>query len=505
MSAAEAAPPPHIGDYDVIVIGAGIIGAMIARQLSKIQGQFAVLEKAAFPGFGVSKASLSQIHLPDFCPPGSLKGKLCRDAPARFKRLANELDVHYREVDELWLALEPAQVTNLEAAKARAESHGAAGFEIIGPQRIRELEPHVTPQAVAGLYARGLGVIYTPEWNFALIENAVQNGVQLHLQTEVLDIGKTKDGSYRLTTNQGTLTASYVINAAGLYADEIAGMAGDDHIHLSLRKGTMLIFDKAASHLVRHMIFGTFSESHSQDIAPTAHGNLILGVHYVPTNNKTDTSVSRDGIEQTFELGRQLVPALSRRDIITSFAGILAKPDMTRDGDFYIAASENSPGVIHVIVGAPGLSAAPAVAEYVIQLLADAGMPVEEKSGFNPERGGWPAFAIASISEKQQMIADNSKYGHIICRCEQVSEAETVASIRRGAHTMDAVKHLTRAGMGRCQGGFCGPYVLKCLADELGIAPTQVTKNGPGSQQILRMTKTSRSGFKTTSKEHVSN
>jgi len=191
---AESATSPHIGDYDAAVIGGGIIGAMIARELSKLKGRFAVLEKETFPGFGVSKASLSQIHLPDFCPPGSLKGRLCRDAPARFKKLARELDVLYREVDELWLALEPAQMTNLEAAKARAESHGATGFEIIGPQRIRELEPHVTPKAVAGLYARGLGVIYTPEWNFALIENAVQNGVQLHLQTKWLISQKPKTG-----------------------------------------------------------------------------------------------------------------------------------------------------------------------------------------------------------------------------------------------------------------------------------------------------------------------
>jgi glycerol-3-phosphate dehydrogenase len=490
LSAAEAAPPPHIGDYDVIVIGGGIIGAMIARQLSKFQGRFAVLEKAAFPGFGVSKASLSQIHLPDFCPPGSLKGRLCRNAPARFKKLAAELEVLYREVDELWLALEPAHVTHLEAAKARAESHGATGFEMIGPQRIRELEPHVTPNAVAGLYARGLGVIYTPEWNFALIENAVQNGVQQHLQTEVVDIAKTKDGIYRLTTHQGTLTASYVINAAGLYADEIARMAGDGHIHLSLRKGTMLIFDKSVSHLVRHMIFGTFSESHSQDIAPTAHGNLILGVHYVKTDKKSDTTVSRDGIQETLRLGRQLIPALSEKDIITSFAGILANSNMTRNGDFYIAPSEHAPGVMHVMVGAPGLSAAPAIAEYVVQLLVDAGWRAAEKADFNPRRRGWPRFETASLAKKQQMIDTDPQYGHVLCRCEQVTEAEILQSIRRhGACTMDAVKHLTRAGMGRCQGGFCAPFVLKQLADELGIPPTRVTKNGPGSHQIVKMTK----------------
>jgi glycerol-3-phosphate dehydrogenase len=489
LSTAESATSPHIGDYDAAVIGGGIIGAMIARELSKLKGRFAVLEKEAFPGFGVSKASLSQIHLPDFCPPGSLKGRLCRDAPARFKKLARELDVLYREVDELWLALEPAQTTNLEAAKARAESHGTTGFEIIGPQRIRELEPHVTPKAVAGLYARGLGVIYTPEWNFALIENAVQNGVQLHLQTEVVDIAKTKDRNYCLTTNQGTLTATYVINAAGLYADEITRMVGDRHIHLSLRKGTMLIFDKSASHLARHMIFGSFSESHSQDIAPTAHGNLILGVHYVKTDKKTDTSVSRDGIQQTLGLGRQLIPALSEKDVITCFTGILANSNMTRNGDFFIAPSEHSPGVMHVIVGAPGLSAAPAIAEYVVQLLGDAGWRAEEKAEFNPRRRGWPRFETASMVKKRQMINTDPKYGHVLCRCEQVTEAEILQSIHRGARTMDAVKHLTRAGMGRCQGGFCAPFVLKQLADKLGIAPTRVTKNGPGSHQIVKMTK----------------
>ena len=478
-----------MGDCDVIIIGSGIIGAMIARQLSRFQGRFAVLEKAAFPGCGVSKSSLSQIHLPDFCPPGSLKGRLCRDAPARFKKLAAELEVLYREVDELWLALDPAQVSDLEAARARAESHGTTGFEIIGPQRIRKLEPHVTPEAVAGLYARGLGVIYTPEWNFALIENAVQNGVQLHLQTELVDIDKAKDGAYRLSTPKGALTAKYVINAAGLFADDIAGMVGDGHIHLLLRKGTMLIFDKSVSHLVRHMIFGSFSESHSQDIAPTAHGNLILGIHYVKTDNKSDTRVSREGIKETLRLGRQLIPALSEKDVITSFAGILANSNMARDGDFFIAPSEHAPGVIHVMAGAPGLSAAPAIAEYVLQLLGDAGWRATEKADFDPRRRGWPRFEAASMAQKQQMIDTDPKYGHVMCRCEQVTEAEIVQSIRRGARTMDAVKHLTRAGMGRCQGAFCAPFVLKQLANELGLPPTRITKSGPGSQQILKMTK----------------
>jgi glycerol-3-phosphate dehydrogenase len=310
------------------------------------------------------------------------------------------------------------------------------------------------------------------------------------LQTEVVDIATAADGKCRLKTAQGTMTATYVINAAGLYADEIARMAGDGHLRLSMRKGTMLIFDKSVSYAVRHMIFGSFSESHSQDIAPTAHGNLILGVHYVRTDKKSDTRVSREGIRETLKLGRQLIPALSEKDVITSFAGILATSNMTRDGDFFIAPSEHAPGVIHVLAGAPGLSAAPAIADYVIQLLQDCGWRTDEKADFNPRRRGWPRFETAAMAEKQQMIDTDPKYGHVLCRCEQVTEAEILQSIRRGAHTMDAVKHLTRAGMGRCQGGFCTPFVLKQLANELGIPPTRVTKNGPGSHQIIKMTKT---------------
>jgi glycerol-3-phosphate dehydrogenase len=248
----------------------------------------------------------------------------------------------------------------------------------------------------------------------------------------------------------------------------------------------MLIFDKSASHLVGHMIFGTSSAPHSQNVAPTVHGNLIAGVHYVEAEHKTDTRVSRDGIRETLKLGQQLVPALSEADIITSFAGILANNSMASDGDFYIAPSVRQPHVIHVIVGAPGLSAAPGIADYVINLLDDAGFKTEEKKNVRLRRRNWPRFECASIEQRQQMIAENPKHGHVLCRCEKVTEAEIREAIRNGARTMDAVKHLTRAGMGRCQGGFCATFVLEQLVEELGVAPTHVTKCGPGSQQILR-------------------
>ena len=477
----------QLGDFDAVVIGAGIVGAMIVRELSRLKGRFAIVEKEMFPGFGVSKASLSQIHLPDFCPPGSLKGKLCVNAPERFKKLAGELDVDYREVDELWLALAPAQVSLLKEAQFRGEANGAKGFELVGPQKIRELEPHITPNAVAGLRAKGLGVIHPPQWGRALVAHAVQNGVQLYLQTAVRNITRKDDGSFSIATSNGVLSAKYVINAAGLYADEIAQMTGDCDIRLILRKGTMLIFDKSVSHLARHMIFGTSGAPHSQDIAPTVHGNLIVGVHYAKTESKTDTRVSREGIRETLKLGQMLIPALSEADIITSFAGILATNTMSSEGDFYIAPSEREPHVIHIIVGAPGLSAAPGIADYVIKLLGDAGFKTAEKKTAQLRHRRWPRFESASVEQREQMVAENPKHGHILCRCEQVTEAEIREAIRSGASTMDAVKHLTRAGMGRCQGGFCGTFVLEQLIKQLGIAPAEVTKNGPGSYQISKV------------------
>ena len=475
--------------YDVIVIGAGIVGTMIARELSKLEGRVALIEKEPFPCFGVSKAGLSQIHLPDFCPPGSLKGKLCARAPDRFKALSRELDVTYREVGELWLAFEPGHRANLEAARMRGESHGAAGFEMIGPDRLRELEPHVTPKAVAALYAPGVGVVYVPEWGFALVENAVQNGVHVYLDTEVQGLVRDECGTHRVSTSKGLFEAKYVINAAGLHADDIAEMAGDSDVRLDLRKGTMVIFDKSVSHLARNMIYGTFSESHSQDIAPTAHGNLILGVPYVKPKHKQDTEVSRENIRETVRLGQELIPALSEKDVITAFSGILQTNSRAAGGDFFVGPSSRAPGVIHVLVGAPGLTAAPGIADLVVRMLLEQGLPAEEKKNFQKKRMGWLRFGSASLDEKQRMVSSDSRYGNVVCRCEQVTEAEILEATRRGAHTMDGVKHLTRAGMGRCQGGFCGIRVLNHLAGHLGISPTQVTKKGEGSHQIVGFTK----------------
>jgi glycerol-3-phosphate dehydrogenase len=274
-------------------------------------------------------------------------------------------------------------------------------------------------------------------------------------------------------------------------------MVGDEDIGLILTKGTMAILDKSVSYLVRNMVYGTFGKDHSQLITPTAHGNVLLGLgSFTTPENKKDTGVSREKLREVMDMARELVPAISEKDVITSFAGI--RSDNTKaavTGDFYIAPSERAPGVIHAVIGSPGLTAAPAIAEMMINLLSDSGMVMEEKDDFRKERAGWSRFEKASMDQRSALVDHDSKYGKIICRCEEVTEAEILEAIRRGADTMDGVKHLTRAGMGRCQGGFCGVNVLKYLSKRLGIPPTEVTKKGEGSYQVTESRRGGRPSF----------
>jgi len=487
MTQTSSSHPWHQGDYDVIIIGAGIVGSMIARELSRYEGRFALLEKEPFSGFGVSKANPCVLHSPLMFPSGPLRIKLSHNAAARYQKLANELDVLFKAVDEIFLAFDSNQLAKLNTARVWAnENHVSAGHVIIGSEQIRQIEPNVNKKAIGALYGKGVsGGIYATEWTFALTENAVQNGLNLYLNSPVADIKRKKNFNYEVSTPAGRFKTRYIINAAGLFVDEIARMVGDTGIQLVLTKGTMLILDKSASHLLHNMIYGTYGKDHSELVTPTAHGNLLIGLGYFSSPaHKGDTAVNSDKLQEVLHMGKKLVPAISEKDVITAFAGIRSENNMAAGGDFYIDHSKNAPGVIHAAIGSPGLTAAPAIAEYLIDLLAAAGLRLEEKKTFNPNRIGWRRFATASAFEKQKLIETNPKYGHIACRCEQVAEAEVLEAIRRGADTMDAVKHVTRAGMGRCQGGFCGISVLNHLAQALGVVPGQVTKKGLGSNQI---------------------
>jgi len=473
-------------EYDVVVIGAGIVGSAIARELSRYEGKVALLDKEPFPGFGVTKSGISMIHSPLMCPPGTLKEKLCMGATTRYKKLALELKVDFREVNELFLALNPSQVANLETLWKRGKEYGLEGCEIIGPEKIHEQEPHVTPKALSALYVRGMGSIYPPEWAFALSENACENGVRLHFRTPVTGIEKKEDFAYVVHTEKEPFKSRYIINVAGLFADDIAAMVGDRDIELTLTKGTMAIFDKSVSHLLRHMVYGTFSGAHSQMMTQTVHGNLMIGLgHFSKPGHKRDSSVTPDKLQEIIRMAKELVPNLPEREIISTFAGIRSENNMATKGDFYIAHSPKAPGVIHGVIGSPGLTAAPAIAERVIKMLEEAGLELIEKRSFRKERREGPRLSDPSFETRRSAIASNPKYGRMVCRCEQVTAGEIHDAIQRGADTLDGVKHLTRAGMGRCQGGYCSLPVLSLLAKQLGVGLEQVTKKGGMSNPVF--------------------
>lgn len=471
-------------DYDVVVIGGGILGSMVARELSRFEGAFALFEKEPFPGSGVSKANPCMLHSPLMFPSGPLRIRLAYGAAKRYRRLASELDVPFREVGEMFVAFDAGQMEKLAGARKWAEAHGVAGgHRLIGPEEIRRLEPQLSKRIVGALYAEGVGGIYAPEWAFALLENARENGLQVFLRTRVEQIFAAGRETYRLHTGRGDFRTRFLVNAAGLFADEIARMAGDGDIGLRLSKGTMAILDKSVSHLVRNMVYGTFGPDHSQMITPTVHGNLLIGLgRFTTPADKHDTRVSRESLSEVFAMARELVPALKETDVITAFAGIRSENSKAARGDFHVARSERAPGVIHAVAGSPGLTAAPALAGYVLDLLEETGWRPVEKKSFQSKRRSWARFETEK--DVEALLSRRPDYGRIVCRCERVSEAEIREAIRRGADTLDAVKHLTRAGMGRCQGGFCGIPVLKLLARELGLPPTAVTKKGGDSVQI---------------------
>jgi glycerol-3-phosphate dehydrogenase len=481
------AAAPEIS-FDVIIIGAGIVGSMIARELSRFKGRFALLEKEPATGFGVSKGNVSMLHSPLMFPTGPLRRKLAYRAAERYRKLAGELDLVFREVDEIFVAFDQGQLEKLEASRIGAEQEGlSAGHQMIGPEKLRDLEPHVSAKAIGALYGKGVGGIYAPEWTFALTENAVQNGLCLYLNASVTGIRKNRDFDFLVTTPGGSCRTRFIVNASGLFVDDIALMVGDEGLHLILSKGTMAILDKSASHLARSMIYGTFGKDHSQLVTPTAHGNLLLGLGtFTKPEDKTDTRVTRESLKEVVQMARGLVPAISDKDVITAFAGIRSdNTKATAPGDFFIEHSEHSPGVIHAAIGSPGLTAAPAIAELIVKMLGEAGLRLEEKEDFLEKRNGWARFEPSSHEAREALVASNSKYGHIVCRCEKVTEAEILEAITRGADTTDAVKHLTRAGMGRCQGGFCGIGVLTHLARHTGLLPAQITKKGEGSYQVI--------------------
>ncbi|HHC18861.1 MAG TPA: FAD-dependent oxidoreductase, partial [Euryarchaeota archaeon] len=371
--------------------------------------------------------------------------------------------------------------------KLKGATNGVKGIKIVRGRKIWELEPYATKDAVAAVYIPSTGIVDPYEVTVALIENAKMNGVDVHLRTEVVGFIKEDDMVKGVVTNKGTFLCRYVVNAAGVYADEIAELAGAREYTIHPRKGVEILFDKEVGEYVRHCLaeirLPTPKRTKGGGINPTVHGNIIWGPTATEIPDKEDTSVKKEEIELILTRYSTIIPDFPKNKIIRYFAGVRA-PTFTED--FIIRPAKWVKNFLHVAgIQSPGLASAPAIAEYAVECLKNMGLKLVEKHDFNPHRNPIPRVSEMTLEELEKKIKEDPKWGNIVCTCEMVSEAEIIEAIKRGATTVDAIKRRTRAGMGTCQGGYCTLRVAEILSRELGIPLTDILKeegklfNGP--------------------------
>ena len=469
--------------YDVIIIGAGVVGSLIARALARYRLRILLLDQAADVGEGTTKANTAIVHAGYNANPGRLKARLNVAGQALYDTLCQELDVPLERCGTYVVALDEAERATLQELYARGQRNGVSGLQILPAAELRRREPAISPDAVAALYAPSGGLVDPFELCIAAAENAVMNGVTLLLETEALDYVRQGDAIRGVVTNRGTFLGHWTIIAAGLWADELLHKAGIDDYVITPRKGEYMVLDRVAAQQVHHVLFPCPTPvSKGILVTRTIHGNVMLGPNAQEVADKEDLRTTSQGLDEVLQGALRLVPTLDTRHIIRTFAGLRAGGST---GDFRIEIPQGLDGLL-VLAGieSPGLTASPAIAERVVAMLREAGLPLIERPDYNPLRVGIPRFAQLDREQQEALIAQDARYGHVVCRCETVTEGEIVEAIRRGATTLDGVKHRVRAGMGRCQGGFCGPRVTRILARELGIPESEVTKKGGDSTHL---------------------
>lgn len=476
--------------YDVAVIGGGVVGGMIARELSKYELGICILEKENDVAMGATKANSAIVHAGFDAKEGSLKALLNVRGSNMMENVCSELGVKYRRNGSLVIGFNDEDRAVIDALVDRGIKNGVEGVRAVDKEELLALEPNISDNAICALFAPTGAIVCPYELCIASIGNAMDNGAELKVCFEVASIERTQ-GEYVIKSTDGeSVTARYIVNAAGVYSDKIAKMVGDDSFDIHPRRGEYILLDRECGGIVKHTIFRTPSKMGKGIlVSPTVDGNLLLGPTSVDIEDKDDKSTTPEGLARVIrECGENIecgVPVGSKS--ITSFCGLRA---VGSTGDFII--NTNVENVVNVAgIESPGLSSAPAIAEYVRDILADSGLELKARSNFNPIREPKHYFREASVEEKNEMIKRDASYGRIICRCETVSEGEILDAIRSNppARDIDGVKRRTRSGMGRCQGGFCGPYVMELIAKERGVAFESVTKSGGRSFMVYGKTK----------------
>ncbi len=475
---------------DVIIIGGGVVGCSVARELSRFDADILLLERGNDVSVGTSKANSGIVHGGYDAKPGTLKAKFNVAGNAMFDALARELDFPFKRNGSMVLCFDKADIGKLLELKEQGVKNGVQGLYVLeGYEAVKAMEPYVSENVVAALVVPNGGIVSPYEMTIAYAENAAANGVEFRFGSEVTAIDRI-DGGLQVTCADGfTAQAKYVVNAAGVYADVINNMISPDKMHITARKGDYELLDKTCGYMASHTLFQMPTKmGKGVLVTPTCHGNILVGPTATDVTDKDDVATTPEELASAFDRALLTMPSLNRRNIITQFSGLRAHLDTD---DFVIGESTAVKGLYNVAgIESPGLSSAPAIAVHVAEEIAQK-LSLGKNANFVAERKGIPHFATLSDEERQKLVAENPLYGRIVCRCETVTEGEIVEAIRRkpGAVDMDGVKRRTRQGMGRCQAGFCTPRVMEILSRELGVPMTEVTKRGGNSQFVIGRTK----------------
>ena len=471
---------------DVVIIGAGAVGCAVARELSKYQIDVLVVDQRDDIGGNASKSNSAIIHTGYDATPGTLESQLVVAANPMYDELTRNLEIPFRRIGAILPAFTEEQFEKLPAIKEKAFQNHVYDVEYLSKEELLEREPELNTEVKGGLFIPRESIIDPFIHVQALAENANENGVEFLLNTEVTDIIVEAGEIKAVETSAGTIETDYVVNAAALQCDEIAAMVGKAEYKVVARRGQFYILDKNTSCKVNHIVLPIPTKvTKGKLMTPTIHGNMLVGPTAEDLDNKVDVSVTTEGLDSIYADVSKMIPRVNVRDTITQYSGL--RPNRNPEG-LHVDVYDDLKGYVNLSgVRSTGLTLSVAMGKYVVEKLKEIGCPLALKENFKATRKGIPIFHKMSREEQEEMIQKNPLYGTVICRCETITEGEIVDAIRRplGAKTVDAVKRRVRAGMGRCQAGFCGPRVLEILARELKVSPEQINKNLKGSYMVV--------------------
>ena len=470
-------------DYDVLIIGGGVTGSSIARFTARYNLKVALLERHSELCTGTSKANSGIVHAGYDPAPGTLKARLNVRGNELMHQLKDVLDFDLVENGAMVLSFTEEGLESLNRLYSQGLANGVPDMRIIGHDEILELEPNVNPDVRWALYLGSSAIVDPFSLTYAMAENAYDNGVEFRFSEPVESIERIESG-YRVVTGVGEYTARVVVNAAGLYSDVINNMVSPDKLTVSPRRGEYMLLDRSEEGFVRHTLFQLPTKAGKGVlVTPTTHGNILCGPDSTVVEDKENSRTDAEVLSDIQSKCRLTAPSVNFRKVITSFTGLRAH--LSEGSDFRIDMPVE--GFVNAAgIESPGLASSPAIGEYVSDMVAEY-LKAEPRKDFKAERKGYPKLSELPLEERNELIRKNPLYGNIICRCEEISEGEIVDAIRRplGASTLDGVKRRCRAGMGRCQAGFCSPKVMEIISRELGIPMEDIKKNEEGSEVIL--------------------